>query len=115
MKILYWIIWFFLSILSTFATVDLLGDMKPSWAVSITWNWKEPLEQVVIFGKDFILDILYLIVIWVFLFLWAKLIAARWKPDELKNVLMWFVYALIWLAVIPLAYWAVKLISSLNF
>lgn len=115
MKILYWIIWFFLSTLSTVATVDLLWGMKPTWKTLLSWSEKAPLEQAVVFGRDFILDILYLIVIWVFLFLWAKLIAARWKPDELKNVLMWFVYALIWLAVIPLAYWAVKLISSLNF
>lgn len=47
--------------------------------------------------------------------LWCNLISSRGKPDEFKNALMWLIYAMVWMTVIPLAYAAVKIISSLNF
>lgn len=114
MKIIYGFFYFFVWIFSTFAST-LKDDMFPESKTQITWVGKAPLEEVVFYVRDFIFDLLYLLVIAVFIFLWAKIITSRGKPDELKKALMWFVYAIIGLAVIPLSYVAVKLISSLNF
>ena len=65
--------------------------------------------------RDFIFDILWLIAVGVFLYFWFKLISAQWNPEELKKVLVWFVYAVIGLAIIPLSWTLVRLISSLEF
>jgi hypothetical protein len=67
------------------------------------------------FAKDSIFWLLALVSIAVFIFIWAKLIMAKWNPEEFKKALMQFIYAVIWLAVIALSWGLVKLVSSLNF
>lgn len=102
-----------------FVKAGLQSDMLPvKWnktVVATSNTWETPLNNVFKFIKDFLFDILWIIAVWVFLYFWFKLIAARWNPEEFKKVLMGFVYAIVWLAIIPLAWWAVKLVSSLSF
>ncbi len=95
---------------------DLRDKMLPNnntvW-VDAEWTWV--LNQIFIYVKNFLFAILWLIAIGVFLYFWFKLISSRGNEEEFKKALMWFVYAIIWLAIIPLAWWVVRLISSLNF
>lgn len=115
MKYFYIIIWFLFLKINVFA--DLKSDM--TWIIDnkiwINKNETWALDQVFIYAKDFIFTILWIIGVGVFLYFWFKLITSRWNPEEFKKTLLWFVYAIIWLAVVPLAYVLVKLISSLNF
>ena len=67
------------------------------------------------FAKESIFWLLALIAITVFIVLWTKLIMAKWNAEELKKVLMQFVYSVIWLAIVAISWAAVKLVSSLNF
>jgi len=111
-----------------FAQNDLRNKMNPvSWwmwwnpvlleATSDTsnnWEWN-PLMTLFWFFRDFLFDILWVITVWVFLYFWFKLISAQWNPEEMKKVIVWFVYVVIWLAIIPLSLAAVRLVSSLNF
>lgn len=76
---------------------------------------RDSLTSLFLFARDSIIGLLALISITVFIFLWAKLIIARWNSEELKKVLMQFVYSIIWLAIVAMSWAAVKLISSLNF
>jgi len=67
------------------------------------------------FAKESIFWLLALIAITVFIVLWTKLIMAKWNAEELKKVLMQFVYSVIWLSIVAISWAAVKLVSSLNF
>lgn len=95
---------------------SLKDDMIPnSNNIWVSWEWTWVISQILIYTKDFLFSILGIIAIWVFLYFWFKLTIARWNEEEFKKALMWFMYAVIWLAIIPLAWWAVKIISTLKF
>ncbi len=95
---------------------SLREDMLPSNnTVGVTWEWVWALTQVAVYTKNFLFSIVWVITIWVFLYFWFRLIIARWNEEEFKKALMWFLYAVIWLAIIPIAWWAVKLIATLKF
>lgn len=105
--------WFFL-------TLQVKASLKDSMLPNRNTVWVDDegtfaLNQVFIYVKDFLFTILWLIAIWVFLYFWFKLISSRGNEEDFKKALMWFVYAVIGLAIIPLAWWAVRLITSLDF
>lgn len=79
-----------------------------------SWN-QNVLMTLFWFFRDFLFDILWVITVWVFLYFWFKLISAQWNPEEMKKVIVGFVYVVIGLAIIPLSLAAVRLVSSLNF
>lgn len=72
------------------------------------------LDQVLNYATVLIFMILWVVAVWVFIYLWFKLISSRWNEEEFKKALMWFVYAVVWLALIPMAYLLIKLITSLE-
>lgn len=112
-KIFFVFIWI-LSILKTNASLkdDMLPNRNTVW---VSADWTDVLTQVAVYVKDFLFAILWVITIWVFLYFGFKLVISRWNEEEFKKALMWFVYAVVWLAIIPLAWWAVKLIWTLKF
>lgn len=63
----------------------------------------------------YILWIVAIVTVTVFIYLWFELFSAEWKQDVLKKSLKWFVYAAIWLAVIPLAFVLVKITTWFSF
>jgi hypothetical protein len=65
--------------------------------------------------RDFIFDLVWIAAIGVFLYFGFNMISAQWNPEELKKVLIGFLYAVIWLAIIPLSWALVRLVSSLDF
>ena len=120
-KIFFSFVWFISAFQYAFAislkndTTSLESKMLPENSLAwVSWSWKAPLVNLFSYAKNFIFSILWLIVIWTFLYLWFVLITSKWKPDDFKKALMWLVYAIVWLAIIPIAYAAVKIISSLN-
>ena len=115
-KIIFASIIFILSLVNTFASLQ--DDIIPTETtaivdntVNLDWNAIFIVEYV----KKSIFGLLALIAIWVFIFIWARLVMARWNPEEFKKALMQFIYAIVWLALVAIAWAAVKLISSLNF
>jgi hypothetical protein len=112
-KLLFIFLWI---ILSFYAKASLKDSMLPNGnTVWVDDDWTHALNQVFIYVKNFLFSILWLVAVWVFLYFWFKLITAKWNEEEFKKALMWFVYAIIWLAIIPLAWWAVKIIGTLKF
>lgn len=93
---------------------------KETWFFD-NWKWVANLKmwvsvENVSFKDNFIKTIIYyllwivaMVAITVFIYTWFELFSAEWKQDVLKKSLKWFVYAAIWLAVIPLAFILVKI------
>lgn len=100
---------------------NIKDHMIPNWntimgeSSEINWNWTSIIMTVLTEFKNIIFWLLATISIWVFIYLGYKLVIAQWKPDEFKKAMMWLVYAIVWLAIVPLAWAMVKLISSLQF
>lgn len=112
-------IYFLIIIINSFNTTkaSLKDAMMPTSSNQI-WvedKWVDTINQVLIFVKDFIFTLLWIIAVWVFLYFWFKLITSRWNPEEMTKTLVRFVYAIVWLAIIPLAYALVKLITTYKF
>lgn len=106
---------------SSSSNSNMKNQMIPNWntimgeSSEINWNWTSIIMTVLTEFKNIIFGLLATISIWVFIYLGYKLVIAQWKPDEFKKAMMWLVYAIVWLAIVPLAWAMVKLISSLQF
>lgn len=114
-KIFFIILVFFTNITLIFA--NLQEQMLPT-SSTVLWTtntWKWALNWVIVYFKNFIFWFLWLLVIWMFIYFWFKLISANWSPEDLKKALMWFVYIAVWLGIMSLAWAAVKLVTTLNF
>ena len=118
-KIIFLLFWYFTGIISIFAFEDIENSIIPENDTSIIINQdetgKELLFSIFEYIKDSIFWLLALISITVFIFIWAKLVMAKWNPEDFKKALMHFIYAIVWLVVIALSWAVVKLVSSLNF
>jgi hypothetical protein len=49
-----------------------------------------------------------------FIFIWGKLIIARWNPEEFKKALVSFVYAIVGIFVVSIAWAVVRLITGIE-
>ena len=84
--------------------VDTLSD---DWNLTI-------IDTIFKFVKDSISGLLSVFVIWVFLYMWMRLVLAQWNPEELKKTMIQFVYVIVWIFIISIAYAVVKLVSWLS-
>lgn len=111
------ILYLFLSIISwiNLAYATTIED-KMKWIPTNTlWIKNEtPLKSIINSVENIIYTILWIIAVWVFMFFWMKLISSRWNEDAYKKAKTWLMYAVAWLAVIPLAMALVKLAASLK-
>lgn len=80
-----------------------------------TGNWLSTLDNILKYFKNSIFDLLALLVIWAFVYIWAKLVVARWNPEEFKKALTYFIYIIVWIFLVSSAWAIVKLVSWLNF
>ena len=85
--------------------------IENSW----TWDWLHLLDYVISFFKDSIFNLLSLVVIATFIYIWAKLVMARWKPDQFKKVWIQIIHIIIWIFLITWAWAIVKIVSWLSF
>ena len=72
------------------------------------------LEQIFGFITDSIFGLLMVAAVGMFFFIWVRLAFARWNPEEFKTAMNSLVYAIVWLAVVSVAWAAVKLVAGLN-
>ncbi len=78
-------------------------------------DWLMLVNDIFIWIKDSLTGLVMLISVWVFLYIWTKLVFARWKPEEFKKWMLHLVYAIIWIVVISLAWAVVTLVAWINF
>jgi len=72
------------------------------------------IDAILAFWKDTIFWILAVVATAAFVFIGAKLLMARWNPEEFKKAIMYLVYVIVWLVLITAAWLIVTLVSSLN-
>lgn len=80
-----------------------------------SWDWLNLLDNVILFFKDSIFNLLYLIVVSAFIYIWAKLVMARWKPDQFKKIWIHIIHIVVWIFVITWAWAIIKVVSWLSF
>lgn len=93
-------------------------DIIPRYTIvdwQSNWSWLSLITNLLLFVKNSIFRLLPLIVIWVLIYLWGRLVVARWKPDEFKKVLNNSIYVVIWIFLVGAAWAIVKIISWLTF
>ena len=72
------------------------------------------LDVVFAFVKESISGLLMIIALGVFIFIGIRLAVARWNPEEFKKALMQFVYAVVGIFIVSVAWAIVKLVAGLN-
>lgn len=72
------------------------------------------LDALFMFARDSIFWLLAVIAIGMFLFIWWRLVIARWNPEEFKKALKSFIYAAIGIFVVAAAWAMVRLIAWLD-
>lgn len=111
----YWYIFLWMCFSSSaFATLKenmLPAEEKKLW---MDWEGMDATNKLFEFVRDFLFNILWIVAVGVFIYFWFRLITAKWSPEDLKKTMLWLVYAIVWLAIIPLAWGIVKLIASLD-
>lgn len=78
-------------------------------------SWFILFENFLYWSKTSLTGLLKIVVIAAFLYLWARLTFARGKPEEFKKSLMHFVYAIIWIFIVTIAWALVTLVATINF
>lgn len=103
--------------IETLSSSDLQEQMTPGGTegvVRATWADEEAIDGILGFFRDSIFDLLLLIAVWVFLFIWWRLLIARWNPEELKKAFISLVHAGIGLFVVSAAYAIVTFIAWID-
>ncbi len=125
MKYIYILLFAFLSIMSSYSVFavdtlssdDLRDTIIPSnsnWVITSTASWEWLLDAIFVFARDGIFSLMALIAIAVFLWIWGRLIVARWNPEEFKKALMSFVYAAVGIFVVAAAWAIVRFVAGIN-
>lgn len=77
-------------------------------------NWLSMLASLAAWFKTEIMTLVWVFSIGVFIFIWMKVVMARWNPEEFKKAMLYFVYAVIWIFFIFMAWWLVRLVTTLK-
>lgn len=99
------------------SSAELQEQMTPTGTENVvraTGTDEEAVDGVLWFVRDTMFDLLLLIAVWVFLYIWGKLLMARWNPEELKKAFTGLVNAGIWLFVVAAAYALVTFIAWID-
>ena len=99
-----------------FNTSDIIPEVSSiAWEVdtSVDW-WFNLLDSIFIFAKDSIFGLLAVISVWLFIYIWFKLMKADGNPEELKKAFMNLVHIIIGLFLIAVSYALVKIVAGIN-
>ena len=118
-KISFILIWVFINISSSFAVSDVIKNWILNW---VHWedtvindvDWKKWIENLFDYTKNTIFELLALIVIWTFLYIWYKIVISRGNPEEFKKAWMMLIYAILWMLIIALSWVIIVFISGLK-
>lgn len=89
-------------------------DIIINWVSNVTRGDLNILDKIFNYFQNSISWLIMIIAIWVFLYIWIKIIVAKWNPEEFKKHMLQFVYAAIWLFLVSASWAIVKLVAWLN-
>lgn len=91
-------------------------DPESAWAksiISLGWgDWFDILDNIFDKFTEYIFAVIAVILIGVFIYVWYLFITSDWDEAQFKKAWKTFVYAIIWIVIIILSWWAVKLVTS---
>lgn len=64
-------------------------------------------------AKTIIFTVVSVVAVAMFLYTWFQVIMSFWKPDEFKKAFKTFLYTIIWLVIVALAYALVSMFSAI--
>lgn len=91
-------------------------DPESAWATSIvdsSGTWFSLLDNIFAKVNEYIFAVMALILIGVFIYVWYLFITSDWDEAQFKKAWKTFIYAIIWIIIIILSWWAVKLITTI--
>ncbi len=92
------------------------GLGSKNWADLTIWQDNNiSLMQILKSIQNYILAFVWIITIWTFIYIWARLVMAEWKQEEFNKAMKAIIYVVLWLAIIPLSYIVIKIVTWLNF
>ena len=71
------------------------------------WNFFKLVRSQIF---NVILIIAVVMVVWI----GVRMATARWNPEEFKKAWMHFIYLILWLFIVFVSWWVVRLVSNLN-
>lgn len=121
-KIKSYILWIFFSFFYfsyCFATDNTIKDSLLGSTTSPIWsaNWDTTsgiLWPLFAWAKTEIFSLVMVLAIWVFIFIGIKFASARWNPEEFKKAWLHLIYAILGVFFIFIAWWLVRVVSSLS-
>lgn len=93
-------------------------DINPESAgadsiITVWWDsWFDILDTIFDKFTEYIFAVIALILIGVFIYIWYLFITSSWDEAQFKKAWKTFVYTIIWIVIIILSWWAVKLITT---
>ena len=116
-KVFYFILCFYSNIVLVVAKIS-KNDIIPEWN-NIIWNnsleWTDLLNSIFGFFRESIFGLLSLIAIGVFFYIWARLVVARWNPEELEKTWKSLIYAVIGIVLVSVSWAIFRLVAGLDF
>lgn len=90
-----------------------------NWWISIVSldeddDWIDIISSLFVWFKGELFSIIMVISIAVFIFIGIRLSTSKWNPEEFKKAMTHLIYSIVWIFVIFMAWWLVKLVSSLS-
>lgn len=115
MKYLLTLISLLVSFLSSYAAYN-ENDIIPDQSTSIvkpTWDWTWVIDSIFKAIIDYTFWFLALITIAVFIYIGYLFITSSWNEEQFKKAWKMLMYAVIWLAIVWLSWWVVKLVTTI--
>jgi len=116
-KIFFLLVWFLVTWVNTYAwEIEnwIIDWVQGTNTVINNVDWKNWIEELFKYTKNTIFEVLALIVIWVFLYIWYKIVISRWNPEEFKKAFMMLIYTVLWMLFIALSWVIIIFISGLK-
>jgi len=91
-------------------------EIDPEGSAINEWDlWYHAINLMLIYFRDTIFSLLYVLWIGAFIYIWIKLIMARGKPDEFKKAFTNLIYVIVWILLVSLSWALVRFASWIEF
>lgn len=118
-KIFYFLVIFYSNAIYWISYWNSIKESLLKTTESNIWNIKWDttsgiLSPLFVWFKTEIFSLIMVLAIAVFIFIGIKFSTAKWNPEEFKKAWLQLIYSIIWIFFIFMAWWLVRVVSSLN-
>jgi len=89
--------------------------LNGSTSIKSDTEWLNDISKILVWVKDSMSSIFATIAIWYLLFIWARLVAARWNQEEFKKAMTSLIYAFVGIFAFSAAWAIISMISRISF